>query len=157
MSATSTTAARPCIAGSQGDTQLLPGSHILIGWGAGADITEVNANRQQVFDAAFKGSGFNTYRAYKAPWVGTPATFPTVSMHTVGGKKQVDVVWNGANQVARWRILSGPNTKDMASVGSIAWNGLDTAFRLSTYRAYVKAVALSASGKVLGRTAATHT
>jgi hypothetical protein len=73
------------IAGSQGDTQLLPGSHILIGWGAGADITEVNANRQQVFDAAFKGSGFNTYRAYKAPWVGTPATFPTVSMNTVGG------------------------------------------------------------------------
>jgi hypothetical protein len=45
----------------------------------------------------------------------------------------------------------------MASVGSTAWNGLDTAFRLSTYRAYVKAVALSSSGKVLGRTAATHT
>ena len=117
----------------------------------------MNASRQQIFDAAFKGAGFNTYRAYKAPWVGTPATFPTVSMHTVGGKKQVDVVWNGANQVARWRILSGPNTKDMASVGSTPWNGLDTAFRLSTYRAYVKAVAFSASGKVLGRTAATHT
>ena len=143
-------------AGSQGDTQLLPGSHILIGWGAGSDITEVNANRQQIFDAQYSNA-FNTYRAYKMPWVGTPATFPTVSMHTVGGKKQVDVVWNGANQVARWRILSGPNTKDMASVGSVAWNGLDTAFRLSTYRAYVKAVALSASGKVLGRTAATHT
>jgi hypothetical protein len=145
------------IAGSQGNSQQLSASHILIGWGAGGDITEVNAQRQQIFDAAFQGNGFNTYRAYKSEWVGTPSAPPTISMHTVNGKKQVDAVWNGANTVANWRILGGSNTKNMSTLVTTRWNGLDTAFRLSSYPAYVKAVALSASGKVLARTAATHT
>ena len=60
------------IAGSQGNSQQLSASHVFVGWGAGGDITEVNAQRQQIFDAAFQGNGFNTYRAYKSDWVGTP-------------------------------------------------------------------------------------
>jgi hypothetical protein len=144
-------------AGSQGDNQQLPAGHVLIGWGAGGDITEVNANRQQILDAAFEGTGFNTYRAYKSPWVGTPSTKPSISMHTAGGKKQADVVWNGASTVARWRILIGPSPSNLSSIGTTGWRGLDTAFRLSSWRAYIKAVALDSRGRVLGRTAAIHT
>ena len=44
----------------------------------------------------------------------------------------------------------------MAQIAVTKWNGLDTAFRLSSYPTFVKAVALSSSGKVLGRSAAKH-
>ena len=144
-------------AGSQGDSQQLPASHVFVGWGAGGDFTEVNANRQQIFDAAFEGNGFNSYRAYKSPWVGTPTTKPSISMHTINGKKQVDVVWNGANTVSRWRILVGPSPSNLNSIGTTAWRGLDTAFRLSSYRAFIKLTALDSRGRVLGRTATIHT
>ncbi len=144
------------VAGSQGNSQQLSASHVFVGWGAGGDITEVNAQRQQIFDAAFQGNGFNTYRAYKSDWVGTPTASPTVTMNTVNGNKQMDVVWNGANTVANWRILGGSNPQNMAQIAVTKWNGLDTAFRLSSYPAFVKAVALNPSGKVLGRTAAMH-
>ncbi len=73
------------VAGSQGNNQQLSASHVFIGWGAGGDITEVNAARQQIFDADFEGNGFNTYRAYKSVWVGTPSSPPTVSVSTVNG------------------------------------------------------------------------
>ena len=78
-------------------------------------------------------------------------------MHGSGSSKQADAVWNGANRVARWRILSGPSPSSLASVGTTSWRGLDTAFRLSTYRAFIKAVALDSRGHVLARTAAVHT
>lgn len=143
-------------AGSQGNSQQLASGHVFVGWGAGGDFTEINASRQQIWDASFS-TGYNSYRAYKSDWVGTPSYPPSISMHTVRGTKQADAVWNGASTVARWRILSGPSPSRLASVGSIAWNGLDTAFRLSPWRAYVRAVALDARGRVLGRTAAVHT
>ena len=67
------------------------------------------------------------------------------------------MVWNGANTVARWRILVGPSPSNLTSIGTTAWRGLDTAFRLSSYRAFIKVAALDSRGRVLGRTATIHT
>jgi hypothetical protein len=70
-----------------------------------------------------------------------------------GGTRQVDAVWNGATTVVRWRIIGGPGPDRMGFVGSIAWSGLDTAFRLPTWPAYLRVAAVDSSGHVIKESA----
>jgi hypothetical protein len=152
-------AGRDLSAGSQGNAASLPANHLLVGWGAADHITEFNANKQQIFDAQYPTSPnlYNTYRAFKARWFGYAATSDLrLRFRTINGNKQGDVVWNGAGTVARWRIYGG-RTRDVRQIGSIAWNGYDTGFHLSSYPAFVQVGAIDAYGHELGRTPVTAT
>jgi hypothetical protein len=139
------------LAGSQGNAQSLPNGNVLVNWGAADHITEFTPANQLIFDASFP-AGYNSYRAYRAPWVGTPSWNPFIRLASPGGNLQFDVLWNGAGTVARWRLLGGPDPAHLSVLGSIRWNGYDTAFQLSSVPAYISAVALDARGAVLGRT-----
>jgi hypothetical protein len=139
------------LAGSQGNSQALPGNHLLVGWGAANHISEFDARRNMRFDAHFRNR-YDTYRAYKSRWVGTPDTGPALRVSAPGGVRQVDAAWNGASTVARWRVLGGPAPGKLHRVASTPWNGYDTAFRLSRWPAYLRLAAIDSHGNVIRRT-----
>jgi hypothetical protein len=85
--------------------------------------------------------------------VGTPTSAPVLRTSAPGGVQQFDVLWNGATTVATWRLLGGSDPHKLAALGTTPWNGYDTAFTLSTVPTYLRAVALDASGRTIGRTA----
>jgi hypothetical protein len=90
------------LAPHQGNVQRLPDGHVFVGFGGLPYFTEFAEDGKVIFDAHFPASG-DSYRAYRFPWVGRPAGRPSVAY--AGGK--VYASWNGATEVAAWRLLAG--------------------------------------------------
>jgi hypothetical protein len=135
---------------SQGSTQLLPGGHVFIGWGADPELSEYTRAGRQIFDASFV-LGVNTYRAYRFPWVGRPTTRPALAVaRGSGGGATLYASWNGATQVTAWRVLGGTRPSSLHRVARAARTGFETTIRLRTSRAHFTVQALSAAGDVLG-------
>jgi hypothetical protein len=88
---------------------------------------------------------------YRFRWTGTPATRPTAVVDAAGGTTTVHAIWNGATQVRRWLVL-GARRRPIAQA---PWNGLDTRIAIADGVDRVQIVALDASGRVLGSSAAT--
>jgi hypothetical protein len=141
-------------AGSQGDVQSLPNGNLFIGWGAEPWFSEFSSSGQLLFDAHMP-PGDQSYRAYRFPWTGTPAGAPAVAASAAGsGPVTVYASWNGATTVASWRVLAGPSTNKLAPVASGPRTGFESAIATPGPEAYVQVQALSASGAVLGTSAA---
>jgi hypothetical protein len=60
------------------------------------------------------------------------------------------VSWNGATQVASWRVLTGSDADDATQVATVARSGFETAIAVPNAGTYVEVQALDSSGKVLG-------
>jgi hypothetical protein len=131
----------------EGNDQQLPGGGAFVGWGQQPYFTEFDARGRQVFDGRFVG--FNSsYRAYRLPWSGAPASEPTLAA-TGGRAPTVYASWNGATGVASWRVLGGTKASSLKSVASVRRRGFETAIRLSKGQRYVSVEALARSGRVL--------
>jgi Arylsulfotransferase (ASST) len=135
---------------SQGNVQQLPNGDVFVGWGAVPRYTEFDAHGRVVYDATFS-AGDDSYRAYRFPWVGDPTTRPAIAVAEDG---TVYASWNGATQVASWRVVAGPDAEDLHEVGSGARTGFETTLTATTVEPYVAVQALDARGDVLGQSAA---
>ena len=71
-------------AGSQGNSQLLPDGHLFVGWGQLGRFSEFDSSGNLLFDATVP-PGYDTYRAYRSPWVGSPETEPTAVAQRLSG------------------------------------------------------------------------
>ncbi len=153
-------------AGTQGNTQVLPGGGLFVGWGSEGRVTEFSAAGDVVFDATFAPA--DSYRAYRFEWEGQPTDPPDVVVRPLGdqgddggggeaagggdGDRQLEVTvsWNGAAEVATWRVLAGDDADDLTPVAEVGKDGFETTTRIE--RAAVVAVeALDAEGRVLDR------
>lgn len=141
----------PILAGALGSFQLLPDGHRLIGFGQPAVFTEYAEDGTPVFDARLAGAATKAYRVYKAGWVGEPAGDPAIHVRSEGPDALVDVSWNGATEVARWRVLGGRRADELAPVGSAGKAGFETAIRVTAAPRHLAVEALDRSGAVLGR------
>jgi hypothetical protein len=142
------------IANSQGNSQRLPGGHLFVGWGSVGRFSEFDSAGNLLWDGQVP-AGYDTYRAYRAPWVGDPSTDPTATAErTDSSHVDVDAIWNGATEAERWRVLAGQHPWSLQPVGTAAWNGLDTAITAHTGAAFVAVEALDDSGRVIGRSPA---
>jgi hypothetical protein len=138
------------ISGFMGSAQGLSNGDTMIGWGEPGRFSEFDASGQLTFDAEL-ASGYNTYRAYRFPWVGTPTTSPTVTVRqNADGTMTVHVLWNGATEVAKWQVLGGAASSALQPVATVAWNGLDTTIPVSTQVPFVQLIALNAAGATIG-------
>jgi hypothetical protein len=136
--------------GSQGNIQQLPGGDMFIGWGAEPYFSEFNASGQLLFDGHMHGS-YESYRTYRFPWVGTPATAPAIAATTgPGGAATVYASWNGATQVTSWRLLTGASPTQLAPVATATDTGFETSLATPGAAPYVEVQALEASGAVIG-------
>ncbi len=137
---------------SQGDVQALANGDMFIGWGAEPYFSEFSAGGQLLLDAHLHGS-YQTYRAYRFPWTGTPASPPSIAASaSAGGKGPVTVYasWNGDTQTAAWRVLAGPAAKRLSAVGGGPRAGFETAISTPGPEAYVAVQALNSAGAVIG-------
>ncbi len=132
-----------------GDLQPLPNGNVMIGWGSSPYITELTRSGQPVLEGKLPGHNL-TYRATLAPWVGLPLTDPAGAARTAGGHTVVYASWNGATEVASWRVLAAAPGGKLDPVASVARSGFETAVSLpASYRSF-EVEALDGKGRVIG-------
>jgi Arylsulfotransferase (ASST) len=135
---------------SQGNVQVLPNGNVFVGWGSEPYFSEYSKDGKLLFDAEFQGDA-QSYRAFRLPWSGHPGDDPALAVERGSGNRvTVYASWNGATEVATWRVLAGPNPDQLEPVGSAPRRGFETAVTVRTAEPYVAVQAESASGRVLG-------
>ncbi len=142
--------APPLLSTSQGDGQLLPDGHVLVGWGSNEFVTEYDRDGTVLLDLRFGGGGADSYRAYRSPWSGRPAEPPAVAARAAGGGTAVYASWNGATEVARWRVLAGDDRQRLSPVATVARDGFETRADVDTDARFFAVVALASDGTPLG-------
>jgi hypothetical protein len=137
------------LAPHQGDAQFLPDGHVFVGWGGKPVLTEFARDGKVLFDARF-GKNADSYRAYRFPWTGRPADRPAVAVQPNGDDTTVYASWNGATQVASWRVLGGERGGQLRRLAVARRNGFETAIRIGKQPARLLVQALAADDEVLG-------
>jgi hypothetical protein len=143
---------KPLVAGSQGNVQELEDGDWMVGWGEAPYVSEFDPSGKLLFDAHLP-SKYESYRAYRLPWSGRPTSRPAlaVALAKSGRGATVYASWNGASEVASWRVLAGASETSLAPVASAARDGFETAVAASGVRpgSYVQVQALDAAGAVI--------
>ena len=160
----------PLVAGSQGNVQALANGDWIVGWGQAGYLSEENPAGQVLFNAHLPPE-WESYRTFAYPWSGQPAEPPALAVAeepasaargTAGGKagakaaaaagSVVYASWNGATEVASWRVLAGSSPSSLAPVATAPKSGFETAIATpaSVTGDYVAVQALAGSGTVLG-------
>ena len=132
-----------------GDTQPLPNGNLVVGWGSAPYVTEFSRSGDVLLDGVFPGSDL-TYRATREPWVGLPLSPPVGAARRTKGRTTVYASWNGATEVAAWRVLAGPSASRLTAVAVAAKSGFETAIPLPTSHKSFKVEALGANDRVIG-------
>jgi Arylsulfotransferase (ASST) len=144
----------PLLADSQGDMQTLADQSVVIGWGAVPDVSEFAQNGELLFDAHIP-PGVSSYRAFRFPWVGHPLQPPAVSAKILatGDSTAVYASWDGATEVASWRVLAGSSPISIKAEATMPDSGFESSTILPEAYAYVSVQALGSSGQLLGTSA----
>jgi hypothetical protein len=141
----------------EGSAQILPDHNFFIGWGQQPVFTEYAPNGREIFNGSFP-LGITSYRAYRFPWKGEPPTRPSLAISAQpGGADRVYVSWNGATEVAAWRVLSGARPGAMHTATQSRRTGFETVLSLRQPERYLAVQAINARGKVLATSAARKT
>jgi hypothetical protein len=139
------------LAVAMGSMQPLPDGGAFVGWGTVGALSEFGPDGAVRFDARFTGGG-QTYRAQRIAWSGRPASPPRLGVTGRRGRKvTVHASWNGATDVAAWRLLSGPTKTSLRPVATAARRGFETSFAHRLDEAYVAVAALDSHRRELGR------
>jgi Arylsulfotransferase (ASST) len=140
--------------GSQGNIQQLINGDMFVGWGSEPYFSEYSATGQLLFDAHMHGS-YESYRTYRFPWTGAPASVPAIAgAKSSGGRVKVYASWNGDTRTASWRVLAGTSAQTLVPVTTAARDGFETSITTPAAAPYVAVQALDASGALL---ATSHT
>jgi hypothetical protein len=144
----------PLLAESQGNMQALSNGDWLLGWGQLADLSEFSAQGALLFDAHLPAN-VESYRDFRFVWEGHPVHGPSFAYATGAGSGTVYASWNGATQVAAWRVLAGPSPATLTAVAQVPKSGFETSIPLPGGVAGPDAQvqALDAAGNVLGASA----
>ena len=93
--------------------QTLADGNTLVGYGGVPAISEFAPDGSLLFDA-HQPFDMSFYRAFRFPWSGRPLSPPAVlaSLNDTGEETIVHASWNGATDVASWRVLAGKQRRD---------------------------------------------
>ena len=138
----------------EGNLQRLPNGDEFLGWGQQPYFTEFNSQGDMVFDGRFVDAN-SSYRAYRFPWTGTPADLPAVAASVAGSTTNVYVSWNGATEVASWRVLAGVSTDSLEVVTTAAKQGFETQIPIAP-QPYIAVQALNSAGRALATSNVVH-
>lgn len=143
---------RSLLASAMGSMQTLPDGNVLVGWGTAPYASEFSADGTLVADVRMP-SPLYSYRVSRAPWTGTPAGVPALSVDRSQGRapSALYVSWNGAIDLARWHVHRGSSPHRLAVVGTAAWGGFETAIRVSG-SGHIAVAAVDRKGRELART-----
>jgi hypothetical protein len=143
----------PLLAPSQGNMQTLPDGNALVGYGGVPAISEYAANDGTLLFDAHLPYDMSFYRAYRFPWSGRPLSPPAVlaGLNDTSEETIVHASWNGATEVASWRVLAGKQTGSLTARATIPAGGdFESSTTLPEKYARVAVQALDSAGHVLG-------
>jgi EmrB/QacA subfamily drug resistance transporter len=132
-----------------GAMQPLANGNTFVGWGSEPYFSEYSRSGEQLLQGRFPDPDLS-YRETLERWVGLPLTAPAGAARSSNGKTTMYASWNGATQVASWRVLAGQSTAKLAAVTTTAKSGFETAIPLPASYASFEVEALDAKGRVLG-------
>jgi hypothetical protein len=132
-----------------GSMEPLPGGNEFVGWGSAPYFSEYSASGQLLLDAKLPGPDLS-YRARLEPWIGQPLDPPSGAARQARGATTVYASWNGATEVAGWRVLAGSSTGPMAVVATRPKSGFETAIRVPRNYQTFRVEALGAGGRMIG-------
>ncbi len=125
-----------------------PDGNTFVGWGSSPYFSEFNSAGKVLLEGELPGPDLG-YRATLAPWHGEPLTLPLGAARPGGSRVTVYASWNGATQVASWRVLAGEPGR-LSAVASAPRSGFETAIPIAKSYPSFQLQALSATGHVLG-------
>jgi hypothetical protein len=140
----------PLLSPLAGSVQVLSDHNVFVGWGGQPDFTEYTSAGKQIFNGSFP-LGVYSYRAYRFPWDGRPATRPSVAVSgRRNGKVNLYVSWNGATEVTAWRVRGGAQPGALKTLATSVRTGFETVLRLGHPVRYLAVQGLNKHGKVIG-------
>jgi arylsulfotransferase ASST len=141
----------PLLAASQGNMQTLADGDAVVGYGGVPAVSEYAPDGAPLFDANLPYD-MSFYRAFRFPWSGRPASPPAVlaSLNNTGEETIVHASWNGATEVAEWRVLAGKRGGSLAPQATIPVSGFESSTTLPERFARVSVQALDSAGDVIG-------
>jgi hypothetical protein len=141
----------PLLAASQGNMQTLADGNTLVGYGGVPAISEYDRAGSLLLDA-HQPFDMSFYRAFRFPWTGRPLSPPAVlaSLNNTGEETIVHASWNGATDVASWRVLAGQHPGSLTTRATLRAGGFESSTTLPEKHAYVAVQALDSAGHVLG-------
>jgi hypothetical protein len=140
----------PILAAFGGGAQVLPNHNLFVSWGSSPQFSEFTAQGRQIFNGAF-ALGVGSYRAFRFRWVGQPRTRPALAVSgSPGGGATLYASWNGATEVAAWRVLGGPSPSLLTRVLRAPRTDFETAISVGSSQPYFAVQALDERGRVLG-------
>jgi hypothetical protein len=143
---------------SQGNMQLLPYGGHFIGWGHSPWLSEYGTSGDAlsgplVLDARMP-AGASSYRSFMFDWVGDPPVsdlYLVVQKEAGTGNFTAYMSWNGATEVASWKVSAGPSASSLIEAAVAKRSGFETRIPFSSTGATAFQVeALSSDGTVLG-------
>ena len=134
-----------------GDTQPLSNGNVFVGWGSEPYFSEYSRSGKLLFEGELPGPNLS-YRTTLDQWVGLPLSAPAGAARQSAGKTTVYASWNGATQLASWRVLAASTTGGgrLAAVASAPKSGFETAIAVPAADKSFQLQALAANGKVIG-------
>ena len=132
-----------------GNMQPLSNGNVFVGWGSKRYLSEYSHSGKLLFEGGFPGSDLS-YRANLRQWVGTPLYPPKGAARQRSGKTTVYASWNGATEVASWRVLASTGSGPLSAVATKARSGFETAIATSGSYKRFEVQALDSSGKAIG-------
>jgi hypothetical protein len=140
----------PRLSASQGNVQTLADGSSVVGYGAVPAISEYAPDGSLLFDA-HQPFDMSFYRAFRFPWNGRPQSPPAVlaALNSTGEETIVHASWNGATDVAGWRVLAGESAAALAAQATIPATGFESSTILYRKYAYAQVQALDSVGRVL--------
>jgi len=148
---------RALLADHQANAQPLPNGDTFVGWGQQPWFSEFAPNGRMLFDGRM-AEGNDSYRAYRFRWSGRPQTGPRLFVASrTDGSIDVAASWNGATDVARWVVLTGPSAGRLRPVTRAPRDGFETTISVRTREPLITVRALDAHGTILGTAAPIET
>ncbi len=144
----------PLLAASQGNAQTLADGNTVVGYGGVPAISEFATDGSLIFDA-HEPLDMSFYRAFRFPWSARPRTPPAIvaGLNNTGEETIVHASWNGATDVASWRVLAGQRTGSVTAQTTIPVAGFEDSTTLPRKYAYAAVQALDSAGRPLGTSA----
>ncbi|MGH2878097.1 MAG: arylsulfotransferase family protein [Solirubrobacteraceae bacterium] len=140
---------KPLVVPSQGDFQPLPGGSWFVGWGQEPYFSEFGAKGEVFFDARLPKT-YQSYTTFKYPWVGVPSTAPSIALSRGShGQVLVHASWNGATQLAAWRVLGGSSPGATSGLRTVSSQGFESTISISPAPRYLAVQALDSQGQTL--------
>jgi hypothetical protein len=138
------------VVSTMGNVQTLPTDDVFMGWGLKPYFSGFTAASHLTLDANLPDGG-QSYRAFWLPWAGRPVEPPAVAVESNhDGTATVWASWNGATEVASWRVLVGASPSSLTPIHVEPVSGFETQATVRVRRGYVAVAALNARGHVIG-------